>query len=64
MRDLFLRLRVAARRRGLCGRFSLGLDVEASTINRERHRGPTDQPEVSATSRARAELSVGAVSLY
>jgi len=33
MRDLFLRLREAARRRGLCGRFSLRLDVEASTIN-------------------------------
>jgi hypothetical protein len=35
MRDLFLRLRKAADRRGLCGRFSLRLHVEASTINRE-----------------------------
>jgi len=35
MRDLFLRLRGAASRRGLCGRFSLRLEVEASTINRE-----------------------------
>ena len=35
MRDLFLRLREAARRRGLCGRFSLVLEVEASTLNKE-----------------------------
>ena len=35
MRDLFLRLRAAARRRSLCGRFSLRLDVEALTINQE-----------------------------
>jgi hypothetical protein len=33
MRDLFLCLREVARRRGLCGRFSLRLDVEASTLN-------------------------------
>jgi len=35
MRDLFLRLRGKADRRGLHGRFSLRLDVEASVLDRE-----------------------------
>jgi hypothetical protein len=35
MRDLFLRLRAEAGRRGLCGRFSLRLDVEASALDVE-----------------------------
>ncbi|MGH7046807.1 MAG: hypothetical protein ACREE2_10540 [Stellaceae bacterium] len=35
MRDLFLRLRKEARRRGLYGRFSLRLSVEAATIDLE-----------------------------
>ena len=35
MRDLFLRLREEAGRRGLCGPFSLRLDVEASALDRE-----------------------------
>jgi Multicopper oxidase len=36
MRDLFLRLREAARRRGLCGRFSLVLERSFFTLSKRK----------------------------